>query len=129
MTQHDTASANALLQALRQFTGTEHYYYTPLFRNFRYTDGVRFLANEAGAYWLIEAILSHQGNPTIRDNPDIEDFQVWHLAVREDKTAELQVGDGNGDVITMQTLEYTDFPMSDIILFLQNRVLMLPNEY
>ena len=42
---------------LSQFIGTENYY-----RHWTghgvYTDGVKYLAEKAGAYWLIDAILS-----------------------------------------------------------------------
>ncbi len=45
----------------RQFTGTEQYYFNPLFEQFRYTDGVKFLAERAGAYWLLDYLLDGFG--------------------------------------------------------------------
>lgn len=60
----------SLTQALQQFIGTENYYFLPQFPSFRYTDGVKYLAEKAGAYWLIEAIFSHNRR---------EHFQYWKL--------------------------------------------------
>ncbi len=63
---------------LGQFTGTEHYYRHGLFRNVVYTDGVQFLAEEAAAYWLIDAIAAAQyGERCVK----AEEFQVWRLVV------------------------------------------------
>ena len=41
---------------LRQFTATEHWYRHPLNRAVLYTDGAKFVAERAGAYWLLDEI-------------------------------------------------------------------------
>ena len=56
---------------LEQFTGTEHWYKHQF--GGHYTDGVRYLAQTAGAYWLIDAIFSYRR---------AERFQVWTLEVK-----------------------------------------------
>lgn len=124
-----TPSTSLLLNDLKHFTGTECYYYNRLFPNLRYTDGVKYLAENAGAYWLIDAIFSHQMNPLVRDNAALQEFQVWKLTVSENQKACLQVSDGNDAFITIQELEYTDFCLPEITLYLQNKVLMLTSEY
>ena len=43
--------------ALALFTGTQQYY--QLNRHVVLTDGTRYLADEAGAYWLMDAIASY----------------------------------------------------------------------
>lgn len=45
---------------LSPFTGTEHWYKHWL-GGLLYTDGVKYVADQAGAYWLIDAIASYQG--------------------------------------------------------------------
>lgn len=42
---------------LAHFTGTETWWRHPLFKDFTYTDGVRYVTQEGQAYWLLEAIL------------------------------------------------------------------------
>lgn len=41
---------------LRQFTGSENFYRHALVRSILYTDGVQYVAETGGAYWLIDAI-------------------------------------------------------------------------
>ena len=110
---------------LRQFTGTEQYYYNPLFKDFRYTDGVKFLAERAGAYWLLDYIFSNQPHRSLRG----EAFQVWKVRVNQDDSATLTVEDGNDNVLTTFSIEFTDFPLEEFDLWLIEKVLILPSEY
>lgn len=110
---------------LRQFTGTEQYYYNPLFKDFKYTDGVKFLAERARAYWLLDYIFSSQPHRNLRG----EAFQVWKVRVNQDDSATLTVEDGNDNVLTTFKVEYTDFPLEEFNLWLIDKVLILPSEY
>ena len=51
--------ANELLNELAHFTGDLERYRAGLSRSVIYTPGVRHVAERAGAYWLIDAIVSH----------------------------------------------------------------------
>ncbi|HYH66075.1 MAG TPA: hypothetical protein VD866_15380 [Urbifossiella sp.] len=100
-----------------------------------YTEGVRHLAQTAGAVWLITLIDSHQGNPKAR----AEEFQVWRLVVNvADNTGVVTMTDGNNDTaIITQRIPYTDYAKAgedQCELYLvqtpgQPSVLMLPCEY
>lgn len=97
-------------------------------RRLIYTAGVKFLADEAGAFWLIDAIASHL--PSIKG----EEFMVWRLDVREDRTATLTADDGNGNILTVQQVPFTDYPESHAEFYVvrtpgEPDVLMLPCEY
>ncbi|MDD3020661.1 MAG: hypothetical protein PHX61_06735 [Alphaproteobacteria bacterium] len=118
-------TVNELKAALTQFTGSEEFYYHPLFRKFHYTEGVRFVAQEAEAYWLLEKILSNQILPELRN----EHFQSWKLTVESDKSALLVCEDGNYVKIYSEKIDYTDFPLEEISFFFTNSVLLLPSEY
>ena len=63
---------NELLSELAHFTGTTQWFKNPMFPNFRYTDGVKYLAEKAEAYWLLDYIFSNQISP-VKEHP----FQVW----------------------------------------------------
>jgi len=109
---------------LAQFTGTEHHYrYSPLFRT-KLTDGAKYVADEAGAYWLMDIISSMQLDTRIRN----EEFQVWELTVTG-VSGVVACGDGNGNEIYTQSIEYTDFPLSHIKFYFDDDVIMLPSEY
>jgi len=74
------------------FTGSEHWYRHALNRDVLLTDGAKHVADEGGAYWLLDTIALLQ-----RSNIRIaaEEFQVWKLAVLSDRTATLTREDGN----------------------------------
>ena len=105
---------------LNQFTGSEHYY--EHWTNFLcYTDGVQYLAERAGSYWLIDAIASYKRK---------EPFQVWRLKVKEDKSAVLTMQEDSGQPVKVrQDIPFTDFPLSEITLCLIDGILILPSEY
>ena len=116
---------------LAQFIGSETLTRHSLVRGVLLTEGVMFLANAAGAYWLTDAIASY----LCHDKARAEAFQVWSLNVNvQSRSAELTMTDGNtrAPLIT-QTLDYTDFPLHKIELWLvadgEHWVLMLPGEY
>ncbi len=44
-------------EALAQFTGSQEFYRHALSGGCNYTEGVQYLAEAGGAYWLLDAIL------------------------------------------------------------------------
>ena len=127
---------------LAHFSGTQDYHRSSAFSRFHYhTDGVQYLAESCGAFWLIDAIISHQGKNSVKREP----FQVWTLNVgskqanrtKQSIDAVLTCTDGNGRELVHQSIPYTDFPLGRIELYLENgsldgenvhKILMLPNE-
>ena len=112
--------------ALDQFTGTENWYRHPINRKVLYTDGARFLAEAGGAYWLLDEIAIIQ--PYDRQVAAL-DFQVWKLAVNENRTATLTCSDGNGGIVFRKDLNFTDFPLPEVTLYFANNVIYLPSEH
>jgi len=109
---------------LAHFTGTSQYFYHPLYRKFVYTEGVRYLAQGVGAYWLIEYIFARQnlGFP--------EGLQCWEVKLsKENNGATLEVTDGNDNQLDSFKVDYTDFPFDNFRLWMYNGVLMLPSEW
>ncbi|MGG5810879.1 DUF6876 family protein [Falsiroseomonas sp. CW058] len=89
-----------------------------------YTAGVQWLAQRAEAYWLIDAIASWQMSPEVK----AEAFQSWSLRRLSSGAAILTCDDGDGRVVARQEIEFTDFPLMEVKLWLENGVLMLPSE-
>ena len=115
---------NRLKLELKQFSGGGEFYRNPLFRDYVYTEGVRHLAEQAGAYWWIDYILSYQLDPKLVVQP----FQVWKMVVQDDSAA-VTVEDGNDNQIATLTISYTNFPLGEITFWLIDKTLLLPSEY
>ena len=120
-----TKKSPTLLDNLTQFTGTERYY--RLNRKCVITDGAKYLAEVVGAYWLLDAAASYLLELGIDD---------WFVLVRlvvNDSKALLTLEDGNGGIRAQQDICYTDFPLSEQIIYAcwdsEHWVLMLPSEY
>ncbi len=110
---------------LRQFTGTEYWYRHALMRSILYTDGAKYVADKAGAYWLLDEIAFAQMEPKIAAQP----FQHWKLKVTPDTAATLTCEDGNGNIVYTKELTFTDFPLAEIDFFFTGNVILLPSEY
>lgn len=110
---------------LRYFTGSEQFYRNPLFSGYRYTEGVQYLAEKAGAYWLIDYILSNQIDKQLKG----QRFQTWKIHVTQDDHAIITVDNGDGNQLQQFRLSFTDFPFEHFTLWLVDSVLMLPSEY
>jgi hypothetical protein len=111
---------------LTQFTGTDQWYRHALNRNVLFTDGAKYVADQGGAYWLLDEIALIQ---PYDHRVAAEEFQVWRLVVRPDRTATLTCGDGNGNIVFTKEIEYTDFPLDEITLWYANNVIYLPSEH
>lgn len=110
---------------LRQFIGTEHWYRHWAVRHITYTDGAKYVADTAGAYWLLDEIAFAQVDKQLA----AEGFQLWKLTVRPDRTATLICENGNGKAVFTKQLKYTDFPLDEISFYFTNNVILLPSEY
>jgi hypothetical protein len=108
---------------LAQFTGSEQWYRHGLVRKVLFTDGAKYVADAAGAYWLIDEIAFAQVEPAVA----AEGFQLWKLTVTNN-TAVLTCDDGNGTIVFTKRIEFTDFPLDEITFYFTNNVILLPSE-
>jgi len=111
---------------LRQFTGTENWYRHAINRKVLFTDGVKYVAEYGGAFWLLDEIALIQRHDK---RVSAEVFQVWKLKVGADRSAELVCEDGNDNIVYSKTLQYTDFPGEGITLWFTDNTILLPSEY
>jgi hypothetical protein len=123
-----TVTAQELRQGAAGFNGTEVWYkgiYGVI-----YTEGVKWVADTAGAYWLIDEI-------DIANKLDLqlkkEEFQVWKLTKDVvGNGAALIVEDGNGHKVYRKEIGFTDFPLepgASFDLWCTDNVILLPSEY
>src|SRR5438128_1345722 len=111
---------------LAGFTGSLEFYRHPLNPRVVYSEGARHVAQAGGAYWLLDEIAIIQ--PYDR-RIAAEEFQVWKLVVRPDRTATLTCEDGNYNVVFTRQIEFTDFPLDEITLWFANDTIYLPSEH
>ncbi|MBR1179955.1 hypothetical protein JQ617_38725 [Bradyrhizobium sp. KB893862 SZCCT0404] len=112
-------------ESLCQFTGSENWYRHSLIPRVLYTDGAKYVADVAGAYWLLDYIAIAQ---RIETAVRAEAFQVWKLDVKN-SAATLTCEDGNDRVVHSKAISFTDFPEPGIILWCANNTIFLPTEY
>lgn len=109
---------------LDQFNGGDAQYRHPLMRSVNYTEGAKYVADTAGAHWLLDVVASHQLDPKVKAEP----FQVWKLEVTG-SVGKVICEDGNDNVVTTQDIPFTDFPEPGVTLWFTGNVILLPSEY
>jgi len=123
-------TAEELEAGLRHFYGGDTVYRHPLMRRVVFTEGAAYLADNAGAHWLLDEIATSQMLKEVA----AEEFQTWKLKVDTKKcTGVLTCGDGgkNGRAsrtVYTKRLDYTDFPLPEIALWFENDTICLPSE-
>ena len=120
-------SAAELETGLAGFYGTEGYH--RLHPNMVLTDGAKYLAEEAGCFWLYDVVWSVLNKPNVRN----EDFLVVKIRLEEKPQAVVRIEDGNDNLLYKQVIPYTDFPMALYTFYIQYNgdfwVVLLTSEY
>ena len=107
---------------LTEFTGTLEYHkltFSPMLA----TDGVKYFADKAKAYWLISDIAAV--HYIKRRKYDFITIKV----VCDGNTARAFYSDGDGNNFYKQEYTITDLPQGEYKFFLTDDVLMLSSEY
>jgi hypothetical protein len=96
---------------------------------------VKYVADEAGAYWLIDIIaIAQEHTPALKD----QSFQTWKLTVKEDASAVVVCTNGGKRTLYRQEISLTDFPLREIAFYCCRDgllgdgiewVILLPSEY
>ena len=132
-------TAAEITEGINQFTGTEQLHrFSVLFPKVLLSDGVKWLCENADCFWLADAIASHQ--PEALKDPMLQDMQFWTLTTGEkltkgrDRSATLICERDTDDVAIKQKIEYTDFPLPSIKLYVGPSIegcvlIYLPSEY
>ncbi|MCC3411594.1 MULTISPECIES: DUF6876 family protein [unclassified Microcoleus] len=117
-----------LLASLPQFGGSETL--QPYQLLISLTEGVAFLAKEAECFWLIDAIASYQPEIKKSGNQMLKDFQIWELTRQQEcKFLLVCKEDSETPPAFQQEIEFSDFPLDEIKLWLSGGILLLPSEY
>ena len=127
-------NAMEIKRDLSLFTGSEEFYRHHLGGS--YTDGVKWMAASCSAYWLLDAVFSYL--PWVASSGDYF-FPVTFEKKRIEKTGleywMLTIGSLENPMSWSQEIEFSDFPLDHIKLFLCDNggelgwTLLLPSEY
>lgn len=120
-------SDQQLEMELQYFIGTAAYHrFSSIMRNFLLTDGAQHLADNGRCYWLMDLIASHGASYKG------ESF-VAVKVTRKGEGVDVVITDGNYRELAKQEVEYSDFPLDEITLFVvaqdEYKVIMLASEY
>ncbi len=120
-------SADEIKNTLGHFHGSAEFYRHWTGR-IQHTEGVQYLAEAAGAHWLVDVVASYQRDPRIKK---CGGFQIWELTVNLAERTGVVTLRAHKDTpaLITQELEFTDFPLEYIKLYLADFTLMLPIEY
>ncbi|MFZ2338748.1 MAG: DUF6876 family protein [Bacteroidales bacterium] len=91
------------------------------------TDGCKFIRDQCNAYWLFDAILSYQCDYRLSGI----NFQIWELRQQKKDLTWLLTcrADKGKKTLINQSVEYSDFPLDHIKLWVIDKVALLPSEY
>jgi hypothetical protein len=109
------------ISELKQFVGTEKYYNLSI--GIKGTDGIKYLADNAKAYWLFDVVASYQ-----KKLKNIS-FQLWKITVKDNKAVITCREDSDMPNIVRQVVQYTDFPFEEFEFYCINRIVLLKSEY
>jgi hypothetical protein len=126
---------NQILNELAQCTGSEGLFYNRLFKDVKYTDGIKLMVEICGSYWFLTDVLAN----CVALQKEHEFISVkLHKEENEDKCF-IAYDDGNDNIILSIDYSFTDFPLynytkderkrSAMHLYCTNGVLHLPSEY
>jgi hypothetical protein len=119
----DSADLKAALARFKD-TETHHRHWS---RAYNYTDGVAYLAAEAGANWLLDHIAAHQKRA--RRDPSLRECQIWTLRKTGVFLARITCSRYDGeDVFYDDVAVFGGFPLDEVTLYLESEMLMLPGE-
>ena len=115
-------------RALRQFTGTEKYWkhLYPGRSPLTITDGCRWVRETLNCHWLFDSILIFQTDKRLKG----VNFQIWTLQQqKKDLTWVLSCKeDSNLKPLVSQVIEYSDFPLDYIKLYVIQGIALLTSE-
>ena len=115
--------------------------------NFNYTDGVRDFTIENEMFWLLDLISFFQKEVSWTKEKGFyiktvlnKDFQVWKLerqlkinkkgnVISRKNSFVLTCTDGNENILKSHMIPFSDFKFDIYTVWLQNKTLLLPEEY
>ncbi|MDP3332203.1 MAG: hypothetical protein Q8S55_09500 [Methylococcaceae bacterium] len=119
----ETLQKEAFESELMQFIGTEHWYEHSLVPAMTYTDGVKYFAEQAESYWLLDVIATEY-YPMLTEQPFL-----FITVESKNGSCDIFVKDGNNEELKSKHVSLTTLIEGTWNFYLFNDVLLLPSEY
>jgi hypothetical protein len=118
-----------LQHELKLFRGTSRYYkhLFPGKSPILLTDGCKYVRDEFNAYWLFDDILKYQDDKLLKKI----NFQIWEFKrLKKDLSWLLTCReDTDNKALISQSIEFSDFPIDYIRIWVIGSIALLPTEY
>ena len=122
---------------LCQFTGDPERYRHSLARRVIYTEGVKFVAEQGEAYWLIDelafTIVGGEIQRAGQSDPRILELHFWRLDVNDNSATLTARADSDVEPFYIKEIPFTDFPLDHIDIWAgfdgEHWTLYLPSEH
>jgi hypothetical protein len=120
-------------EELNQFIGSEQFFRHWGSCKLVYTEGVKYLAERAECFWLIDEIALALFPKLLKEY--VDGFYKINFTVNADNSADITIDDGNNNIYLMHKINWTDFPVLEepLVFYLcesdHQYCLMLPSEY
>jgi hypothetical protein len=103
--------------------GTDGYYTYSFISTYPLiTSGVNAVAEAAECFWFLDIVGSYQGSHGL--DPE---FQVWKLEVKD--TEGVIRGYNDTALKVTHNIDYTDFPLEEFTVWVENGIILLPTEH
>ncbi|MCF8714683.1 hypothetical protein JM658_07555 [Joostella atrarenae] len=121
---------NKIKAELQHFVGSEMFFKIPLIGT-RFTDGLKYLTNEAECFWLITDTSVIAKSLSKKCSFITIDFKRLSEKEQLEKQCEAIINYSDGDNNIFETHRYnvTNFPLDELRLYFIDDTLMLPSEY
>ena len=113
-------------QDLSMFTGSDTFHKWSVLSKSVLTQGAKYVADNAGAYWLFDELdlsLKNTG----------EHFASIEIFVDQESRTYIRIDNGDGEQIACKKLNFSDFPLDQFKLWAVHNgtayTFMLPSEY
>lgn len=121
--------AKEILEKLERCTGSETIFKHPMAAILPdgavFTEGIMLMAQLCKAFWLLDIPFSYQLESHVRNVQG----QIWKLEVnKDDDSGVVTMVDYYGKEKVRQEIPFTDFPLTEITMYLIGNTLCLPSE-
>ena len=109
---------------LSNFCGTSRWYQHHFAKGMSFTDGVKFFAEKAGSFWLVD-LIAFEFFPLLQKDRPFLSIKVVSKGV----STVITVTDGNETQITCRHIQFSTLMAGTWKFYLTDGVLLLPSEY
>jgi hypothetical protein len=110
---------------IENFKATATWHRHPANPRIFYSDGIKFLADSASCWWLVDDIVLTQ----IFSMISAIKFQIWILEKTGKKRAVLRCESEHGTVLFTKIIPYSEFPLPRVVIYCVDKQIMLASEY